>query len=186
MLAERKYANRRAHMVVSARGKRRSSARRILASPTVQHAAPSCNVASTRATIYPVPKPIQDAPSVDSRGNPFQRGAMVIVTLGNPREKVWGVVLGLSQEGLSIGGAELSSFDDLVRMVKEGEPPSTSVIFFPMHRIERVELDLPHGSFDSLSQRFHSRTGLDAATLLSRREENRGVPLKFSQLLTAP
>lgn len=95
---------------------------------------------------------------------------MVIVTLGNPREKVWGVVLSLSQEGLSVGGAELSSFDDLVRMVKEGEPPSTSVIFFPMHRIERVELDLPDGTLDSLSQRFHSRTGSDAATLLARRE----------------
>ena len=95
---------------------------------------------------------------------------MVIVTLGNPREKVWGVVLGLSQEGLSVGGVELSSFDDLVRMVKEGEPASSSVIFFPMHRIERVELDLPDGALNSLSQRFLSRTGQEAAGLLSRTE----------------
>jgi hypothetical protein len=123
------------------------------------------------ATIYPVPKPRQDVP-IDSRGNPFQPGAMVIVTLGNPREKVWGVMLALSEEGLSVGGIELSSFDDLVRMVKDGEPPSSSVIFFPKHRIERVELDLPDGALNSLSQRFHSRTGLEAANLLSRLEEN--------------
>ena len=119
-----------------------------------------------------MPNPTQDTPYVDSQGNPFQRGAMVIVTLGNPREKVWGVVLALSPEGLSVGGVELSSFDDLVRMVKEGEPPSSSVVFFPMHRIERVELDLPDGAVDSLSQRFRFRTGLEAVTLLSRQEEN--------------
>ena len=123
------------------------------------------------ATINAVQNPIHDASSVDSQGNPFQRGAMVIVTLGNPREKVWGVVLALSQEGLSVGGVELSSFDDLVRMVKDGEPPTSSVLFFPMHRIERVELDLPDGSLNSLSQRFHSRTGLEAAGLLSRLED---------------
>ena len=101
---------------------------------------------------------------------------MVIVTLGNPREKVWGVVLGLSSEGLSVGGVELSTFDDLVRMVKDGEPPSSSVVFFPMHRIERVELDLADGAVDSLSQRFRNRTGLDAGTLFSRHEENSEEP----------
>jgi hypothetical protein len=126
---------------------------------------------SEAATIYAVPNPIQDI-LVDSHGNPFQRGAMVIVTLGNPREKIWGVVLALAPEGLSIGGIELSSFDDFVRMIKEGEPPASSVIFFPMHRIERVELDLPDGALASLSQRFHSRTGFEAADLLSRQEEN--------------
>jgi hypothetical protein len=124
------------------------------------------------ATINAVQNPIHEASSVDSQGNPFQRGAMVIVTLGNPREKIWGVVLGLSQEGLSVGGVELSSFDDLVRLVKDGELPSSSVVFFPMHRIERVELDLPDGSLDSLSQRFRNRTGVDAAPLLSRHEES--------------
>jgi hypothetical protein len=116
------------------------------------------------ATIYAVPNPIQDAP--------FHPGAMVVATLGNPREKVWGVVLALSPEGLSIGGVELSSFDDFVRMVKDGEPPSSGILFFPLHRIERVELDLPDGSLDSLSQRFQGRTGLDAATLLSRQQED--------------
>jgi hypothetical protein len=113
--------------------------------------------------------------TVDSQGNPFQRGAMVVITLGNPREKVWGVVMALSQEGLCVGGIELASFDDLVRMVKEGEPPSSSVVFFPMHRIERVELDLPDGSVESLAQRFHSRTGIEAAALLSRSQEDGGI-----------
>jgi len=41
------------------------------------------------------------------------------------------------------------------------------VVFFPMHRIERIELDLPDGNLPSLSQRFASKTGLDPATVLS-------------------
>jgi hypothetical protein len=92
---------------------------------------------------------------------PFSRGSMVIVTLGNPRDKFWGMVLALAPEGLSMSGIELASFDDFVVMVKDGEPFSPAVVFFPMHRIERIELDLPDGSLPSLSQRFSSKTGLD-------------------------
>ncbi len=93
---------------------------------------------------------------------------MVIVTLGNPREKFWGAVLTLAAEGLSLCGIELASFEDLVSMLKEGEPFSPGVVFFPMHRIERMELDLPDGDIPSLSQRFTSKTGQDPAIVLAR------------------
>jgi hypothetical protein len=98
---------------------------------------------------------------------PFHPGTMVVATLGNPREKFWGTVLALAPEGISLCGVELASFEDLVTMVKEGEAFTASVIFFPMHRVERVELDLPDGSIPSLSQRFTSKTGLAPATVLT-------------------
>jgi hypothetical protein len=101
-------------------------------------------------------------------GNPFRPGIMVLVTLGNPREKFWGAILSLTPEGLSLCGVELASFDDLISLVKEGEPFSPGVVFLPMHRLERMELDLPDGSIPSLSQRFTSKTGLDPATVLIR------------------
>lgn len=91
---------------------------------------------------------------------------MVVVTLGNPCDKFWGMVLALAPEGLSMTGIELASFEDFVVMVKDGESFSPAVVFFPMHRIERIELDLPDGSLPSLSQRFSSKTGLDPAQLL--------------------
>jgi len=106
-------------------------------------------------------------------GNPFQPGTMVVTTLANPREKFWGAILSLSAEGLSLRGIELASFEDLVAMVKDGEPFSLGVVFFPMHRVERMELDLPDGNKPSLSQRFTGKTGLDPATLL--RSESRVV-----------
>jgi hypothetical protein len=77
---------------------------------------------------------------------------------------------------LSLSGVELASFEDLTVMVKDGEPFSPAVVFFPMHRIERVELDLPDGNLPSLSQRFLARTGLDPSSALiarqSKYEEN--------------
>jgi hypothetical protein len=98
--------------------------------------------------------------------HPFRPGTMVVATLANPREKFWGAILSLSAEGLSLRGIELPSFEDLVSMVKEGEPFSLGVVFFPMHRVERMELDLPDGNIPSLSQRFTAKTGLDPFTLL--------------------
>jgi hypothetical protein len=97
---------------------------------------------------------------------PFLPGSMVVVTLGNPRDKFWGMILSLAPEGLSMSGIELASFEDLVVMVKDGEPFTPAVVFFPMHRIERVELDLPDGNLPSLSQRFSAKTGLNPAETL--------------------
>jgi hypothetical protein len=77
------------------------------------------------------------------------------------------MILALAPEGLSLSGAELASFEDLAVMVKDGEPFTPAVVFFPMHRIERVELDLPDGSLPSLSQRFLSKTGLEPSAVLA-------------------
>ena len=52
-------------------------------------------------------------------------------------------------------------------MVRDGEPFTPAVVFFPMHRIERVELDLPDGNLPSLSQRFFAKTGLQPSAVLA-------------------
>ncbi len=96
----------------------------------------------------------------ESGVGPFRPGAMVVVTLGSPREKFWGAILALSPEGLSLRGIELASFEDLVAMVKEGEPFSPGVVFFPMHRVERIAQDEPSGSIPSLADRFRRKIGL--------------------------
>lgn len=97
---------------------------------------------------------------------PFSPGAVVVVTLSNPRDKFWGMILALAPEGLSVSGIELASVDDLAVMVKGGEVFTPSVVFFPMHRIHRIELDLPDGDIPSLSQRFQAKTGLEPSALL--------------------
>lgn len=93
---------------------------------------------------------------------------MVILTLGNPREKVWGAILALTAHGISLSGIELGSFEDFTSMIKAGDQPSFGVVFFPMHRIERVELDSSDDNIPSLSQRFTAKTGLDPASVFTR------------------
>jgi hypothetical protein len=109
---------------------------------------------------------LPDSAAVPMR-EPFHPGALVIATLCSPREKFWGMILALSPNGMSLSGAELASFEDLTVMVRDGEPFTPAVVFFPMHRIERVELDLPDGGLPSLSQRFFAKTGLEPSTALA-------------------
>ncbi len=108
-----------------------------------------------------------NSPAPEIPRDPFFPGAVVIVTLCNPREKFWGMILALAPEGVSLSGAELASFEDLTVMVKDGEPFTPAVVFFPMHRLERVELDMPDGNLPSLSQRFFAKTGLQPSAALS-------------------
>jgi hypothetical protein len=89
----------------------------------------------------------------------FVPGVVVLISLNNPREKFWGVLLDLSTKGISVRGIELSSFDETVRMVRHEEPVDPSEVFFPMHRVERVEIDAPSCGIPSLSQRFETTTG---------------------------
>jgi len=120
-----------------------------------------------------VPKSTNFENSPETVPLPFHPGAIVVATLGNPREKFWGAVLSLAPEGLSIRGIELASLEDLVSLIREKEPYTLNVIFFPMHRVERIELDQPDGNIPSLAQRFSEKTGLDAAAILNSRAENK-------------
>ena len=63
------------------------------------------------------------------------------------------------------GGATSSNFSVLT--IKSGEAFASGVVFFPMHRVERIELDLPESNILSLAQRFAQQTGQDPAPLLT-------------------
>ena len=123
-------------------------------------------------------KSTSDGTAPQRSGGPFLPGAVVIATLSNPREKFWGMILALAPEGLSLSGAELASFEDLTVMVRDGEPFTPAVVFFPMHRIERVELDLPDGSLPSLSQRFLAKTGLEPSAALTPSRNDSGQSVR--------
>ena len=101
----------------------------------------------------------------------FRTGAIVLVTLREPREKIWGALLTLDPAGVSLQGIDLSSFEDATSGVIAGEPLNAAILFFPMHRVERIAMDLPEGTLPSLSQRFKSRTGLDPEEALVRTAE---------------
>ena len=103
---------------------------------------------------------------MDSSGDAlFSKGAMVLVTLNTPREKYWGSVLDISPSGIAMRGIDLNSFEDFARLIKSGENATPASVFFPMHRVERIELDARNGDIPSLSERFENRTGQEFAAL---------------------
>ena len=73
----------------------------------------------------------------------------------------------MAPEGMGVSGVDLASFENLGAMVNEGELFTPTVVFFPMHRIERAEADLSVGELPSLSQRFLSITGLEPTAVLA-------------------
>jgi len=88
-------------------------------------------------------------------------GQVVLVTLQNPREKFWGMLLALTPAGASLRGVDLQSFDDFMQLVKAGEAATPSTVFFPMHRVQRMEIDARNGDLPSLADQFAAKTGFD-------------------------
>jgi hypothetical protein len=86
----------------------------------------------------------------------------VVVNLHSPREKVWGILLGIETAGVTLHGIDLNSFEDWTREVARGQSSmSLSTVFFPMHRVERILLDEGTGEIQSMAAVFASRVGED-------------------------
>lgn len=96
----------------------------------------------------------------------FKPGAIVLLSLSNPREKFWGVLLQLSTTGVGIRGVDLASFDETLRMVRHKETAAPAEVFFPLHRLERIDIDAPSFGVPSLRERFEMASGEDVASFL--------------------
>ena len=90
---------------------------------------------------------------------PFAPGTIVLITLNSPREKFWGAVLDITAAGVSVRGVDLNSFDEVTGMLRAEEPVLPATVFFPLNRVERIELELTNGPIPSLSDRFISKSG---------------------------
>lgn len=99
---------------------------------------------------------------------PFESGSLVVVSLNSPREKFWGALLSMSVAGISLRGITLDALDDFARQLKVGDSADPGLVFFPMHRVERIELDTRNGEVPSLAERFLAKSGLHAIEVFCR------------------
>ncbi len=106
-------------------------------------------------------------------GTEFSAGSVVLVSLNTPREKYWGAILAISAAGVSLRGIDLHSFEDFMRQVKAGDEVTPSAVFFPMHRVERIELDQRNGDIPSMQDRFEAKTGQSFHGLFSSSESSK-------------
>ncbi len=91
----------------------------------------------------------------------FEKDALVIVNLVNPREKFFGVLSSLSAAGLTIRAVNLDSFDDWIRQLAKDEDLDLDLMtmFVPLFRVERLFLDEPSGAIKSYQERFEEVVG---------------------------
>jgi len=105
-----------------------------------------------------------------------KKHSAVLVSLQNPKEKFWGVVLSVQTSGITVRGIDLNSFDDWSRGVAKGDGDmGLSTTFFPIHRVERVTLDETIGNVLSLAETFEARVGQDVWSFLELKR--RRLPL---------
>lgn len=99
---------------------------------------------------------------------PFQSGQLVVVVLREPRERIWGRLLGLEDAGVALRGVDLHPWEEILGLVRRGESDqvSLSTRFIPMHRVEMLYLDEPSSGVPSLEEEFRNRTGQEAQDFL--------------------
>ena len=95
-------------------------------------------------------------------------GDIVVATLAEPREQVWGLLMRLDGAGVIIRGIDARNFEEWTRQVASDHEPELgpSTVFYPAHRIERVDLDETVGAVPSMRGRFLDITGKEAAEAL--------------------
>ena len=91
----------------------------------------------------------------------MELNSIVIVSLHDPKEKIWGQLVALTQAGITVRGIDVNSFDDFIQQVKNPEEAQVGLatIFYPMQRVERIALDEAKGSIPSLAQTFQRQVG---------------------------
>jgi hypothetical protein len=91
-------------------------------------------------------------------------GAEVVVYLQNPKEKVWGFLVAVSEAGVAVRGIDLAAFDDWLRQEarREERTLGLSTVFFPMSRVQKMERDETVGPMEGFADRFAREVGRTA------------------------
>lgn len=103
---------------------------------------------------------------------PFRKGQLVVLVLREPRERLWGCLLGLEAAGVALRGLDVSPWDQALSLVRHGEAEMVALAtrFYPMHRVESLYLDEPSSGVISLGEDFRVRTGVEPLEFLADRE----------------
>ncbi len=106
---------------------------------------------------------------------PFQRGQLVVVVVADPRQKIWGRILGLETAGIAVRGIDIAPWEDVLNLVNRGQADHVALDtrFFPMHRIELMYLDEASSGVPSLGETFKERTHLDPMEFLADMDQPR-------------
>jgi hypothetical protein len=95
-------------------------------------------------------------------------GSTIVVYLQAPKEKIWGVLVSLTASGVVLRGIDLAAFDDWMRQEARGDEEliGLTTVFYPMHRVVRLERDETVGPLTSYADRFAREVGRSVGAVL--------------------
>jgi hypothetical protein len=96
---------------------------------------------------------------MSNSGETFVSGAFVLLTLHSPREKYFGTLQALTPAGITLRGMDINSLEDFVAQVKAGDHVSTGIVFLPMYRVEKMEMDQSSEHVPSIQATLSGKTG---------------------------
>ena len=98
----------------------------------------------------------------------MESGSIVIAYLQNPKERIWGELVKISEFGIIVRGLDVNSFEDWCRQVaKEESGIGLTTVMYPTHRVERIILDEEVGGLPSMSDKFQELVGITVEEFLS-------------------
>jgi hypothetical protein len=89
----------------------------------------------------------------------FIPGAFVLLTLHSPREKYFGTLQALTPAGITLRGMDINSLQDFAAQVKAGDHVSAGIVFLPMYRVEKMEMDQSSEHVPSIYETLTGKTG---------------------------
>jgi hypothetical protein len=97
----------------------------------------------------------------------MQTGEFVLVHLIEPNERVWGRLSSLKESGVVVRGIDVGQIETFKFQFKRGERQVfTQTVFFPMRRIQKIDLDEPVGAIPSVIQAVLDISGLDEDAIM--------------------
>jgi len=96
--------------------------------------------------------------------------SIVVVSLHTPKEKFWGILLGITSSGVTVKGIDLNSFDHFISQINEPDGARVGIptVFFPMNRVERMEIDERTGAIPSMNEIFTRKVGRSLSDYLAQ------------------
>ncbi len=98
----------------------------------------------------------------------MEPGQFILVHLIEPNERFWGRLIKLSESGLVLRGIDVRQIELFKYQFRQQEKtvfPQT--FFFPMRRVQKVDLDEPLDRLPSVIDAVKELSGLDEDTIMA-------------------
>lgn len=89
-------------------------------------------------------------------------GTILMVTLKDPQERIWGALREIRPDGITVQGIRVETLEDFMRQTREsaGNPPAVQTTFYPLRRLDNFQWDPTDADLAIYASRFREQTGV--------------------------